>query len=145
MKRILSSLFVIALLVAFVSPAMAESFSSENTEKLILLNTDTGLGMKTAIPTSASGDRVYIQPGKHRIIQVVVTNLAALHTENVVAIYDASGVGTAGNKQCEGEIESADEDTIKMKWARPLKLVNGLVVIQGSGTSVTIEFEKYRP
>ena len=148
MNRILRVLTVIALLVMFALPAMAER--REDTEKLTFIN-KTGDSQHTAVTTifNAQQQNAYIAPGKHRIVSFEVCDLGnnelSTTTETMAALYDASSVGTASDKNVEGEVESDDGETRKLKYDRPLKLANGCVIGQGAYTCVTLEYERYSP
>lgn len=145
MRKLFLILVAVMLFGGFCTYVMADSSSVENTEKIVLVNTGT-TSQATAIATSASGDSVYIAPGKHRIVKMVVSNIApGASTEVVAGLYDAASVGAATNTAIEGEIESNSQDSVTLEYSRPLKLVNGLTVIQGAYTSVLIEYERYRP
>ena len=115
--------------------------------------------VSTVIPNSLSTTTYadYIEPGKHRILSIEVTGTPApasgtlgippgsTATEAVCSIYDSSTIGGATNRWIEGELESTDSDTVKKTYTRPLDLVNGVVVVQGAWTVVSIEYERTQP
>jgi len=147
---------VIALLVGLSLPAMADS---QVRDSLIYNSVNmTANKITKALPTTSSiGDRAYLAPGKHRIIKYEVSGMTAnasgaagipigsTSREVVCSIYDAASIGAATNKTLEGELESNDADTVFKAFDRPMKLVNGLVIVQGAWTVVTIEYERLNP
>ena len=109
-------------------------------QKYTIVNT-TGTSKATTISTSI------IQPNISRIIKVTVTSALPAgftSTENVVGIYDCASVGATLNSALEGEVESASAATVEINYeGRPLKVYNGLSVVQGAYTVITVVFENH--
>ncbi len=134
MKKILSSLIVIALLFVCSAPAMGAALTDK---KYSILN-DAGGSLTTLVPIAL------IIPNKSRVIKVTVTTMKnpSAGTECLVAIYDASSIsGLIDTKAMEGEIESDGDKSAVLEWKRCLKIYNGCVIGQGAYTVVNIEYE----
>ena len=129
-------LLVLALLLASVMPAYAVA-PSDN--KYVITNT-TAISQATAVSTSI------IAPNIARILKVTVTSAlpkGATSTETVVGVYDATSSGAALNSALEGEVEGTTAATVEIKYERPLKVYNGITIIQGAYTVVVIEWEEH--
>lgn len=146
MRKIISILSVMALLVMFSLPAMAAT-----SEKLTITNR-SGDNLYTVVPNSANADgRPYIKPRKHRVLRFRVSHVSNdlvndedEASENWAVLHDATTLGGATDKTAEGEIESEDFRSVEERYDRPLRIVNGVVLGQGAWTSLLIEYEIYQ-
>ena len=160
MKKALALMMVVGILFSCI-PAFADGqvgFSgTQYTEKWNAVN-NTANAVYVVIPTSkAANGRAYIQPGKHRIVSLFVQGFPAnatvagipngsTATEGVAAIYDATSIASANNKNIEGEIEHSNQGGgVTLNYTRPLKVKNGIVLIQGAFTTVKLEYERIQP
>jgi len=139
MRKLFSVLIVLALLASAI-PAWA-AFPSDS--KYVITNTSPR-SQVTKISTDI------ITPGQCRILRVTVgvaftPGFICTSTESVAGLYDTQTTGGALNNCLEGEIESNDSDSVSYTYARPLNLANGVTIIQGAYTVVTIEYEKVIP
>lgn len=144
MRKILASLMVAILCIVFSGIAMADS---QVQDSIVWCNVnDTAVAVGFAFPTTTdAADRVFFEPGKHRLLRFELTNIASISTEMIAAVYDSASIAAAGNQQIEGEIESNDSDSVEEVYIRPLAVKNGLVVRQGAYTILLVEYERYRP
>jgi len=139
MKKLFSLFIAIALLAAVASPCLA-AFPSDT--KYTITNT-SAVSQITTIPSSLIG-----ADGKFALLRVTVGRTIG-HTgtsaEAVVGVFDATNPLTATNGNLECEIESNDFDTESMDWIRPLKIYQGVTVVQGAYSVVSIEYMRLRP
>ncbi len=139
MRKILLSLMIVALLVVYAGPVQAAAPSDR---KYVIVN-ETTTSKVTCIPTSL------IRPGKDRVLRFEVSSLTpylgSASTEVIAALYDCTTAGSAINKVLEGEKESNDSDTVEERYIRPLRIANGVTMIQGARTVVLVEWERLIP
>jgi len=134
MKRI--SLLVLALL--FVSQLAYASAWDLNDNKHIIVN-NAATGKTTFVSTDI------IQPKVSRILYFTVTgcksNLPA--PEVYAGLYDCTTAAGTLVSVLEGEVESPTDSTATLEYKRPLKIYNGVTILQGPYTTVTIEWEDH--
>ena len=136
MKKLILGLVVALVLMGAVAHAADNQQLTDY--KYMIVNNAEGT-LVTPIPTAV------IDPAKHRIlcfeVGFVMGSSGSTNTESVACLYDATSAGMATNKVAEGEIESNDADTVTKTYKRPLNLMNGVTMMQGSYTVVMIEWE----
>lgn len=137
MRKILLSLMIVALLVVYAGSVQAAAPSDK---KYVIVN-DTATKATKSISTSI------IRPGKDRILRFEVTDITAAGggTEVVAALYDCTTAGGTSNQVLEGEKESDDSDSVEEIYIRPLRIANGVTIVQGAHTIVLIEWETIIP
>lgn len=139
MKKFLSILIVLALLVAFVLPARLAMAEVDLTADVYTIANETASTTSTLIPITI------IIPGKCRISRYIVSNNYTSVNTSFASLHDASSTAAATNKACEGELKLAASSTVQRKYLRPLKISNGCVITQGAYTTVTVEWDRVTP
>jgi len=138
MKKLFALFIAIVLMSAVAAPAFADYASTDCYDTKYLITNTTGAAKISTVPsTLISGD------GKYVLLAVTVgpTNGGTgTSAEALVGIYDSSTILGASNGNLECEIESYNEETTTMQWVRPLKIYNGVTVVQGAYSVVTIEY-----
>jgi len=139
-------LFICLIVASFLLMGAQAFADNELTDtKYLLVNTsDEKVG--TLVPISL------LIPGKCRVLKVTFSNIQAdgdqggVSSEVYGALYDCSSVGGANDKNVEGEIESDDAGSVAIDYGlRPLKIANGVVIVQGSNTAALVEWERILP
>lgn len=144
MKRIFCFVAIALFAIGLVAPAFADSPWLLDDTKTVIVN-DGYTTQVTAISIAR------IRPGKDRAMKVTVTSkggrLGSTSTECVAAIYDCtSGTSVASmNTVLEGEVETDGTSTGVMEWIRGLRIFNGVTILQGANTVVTIEWQRDTP
>lgn len=134
MKKIVF-LLVLALLVCSTVPAMAV-VPSDN--KYVIYNSGATTKV-TVVPTAL------IKPRESRILKMTVTSVlknGSTAVEAVAGLYDTTTGSSAIDNNMECEIESNDSDSVSYEFARPLRIYNGVVILQGAHTVVQLEWEE---
>ena len=138
MRKILLSLMIVALLVVWAGPVQA---AAPSPKVYVITNTTTTV-QSTSIPTSI------IRPGKDRVLRFKVTSALVTPStavEAVAALYDSATTGGALATVLEGEVESNDSDSVEEVYSRALRIANGVTIVQGAHTVVTVEWEYFSP
>ena len=147
MKRYLVVILALAFLLGPTVMAFADSPWTLADEKYTIVNT-TSATKVTTLPTTV------FRAGKDRVFRLSVTNsglapTAATYSDNFAAIYDCAALGSTSSfalvSSLEGEIEASGDETVNLEWKRPLKIYNGVTILQGAYTTVTVEWEKVNP
>ena len=132
----------IALLVAGLSTsAFAASASTDlhDTKYTIVNNSATATATTIASGIIGGGSQ-------YELLSVEVTQYLAGHTgttgEALVAVYDSALPITSIGAFVECELESNDDTSVSKEWVRPLKIYNGVTIMQGAYSVVTIEYQK---
>jgi len=142
MKKMLSFV-AIALLVmglatsVFAVPPYASTDCYDTKYTIVNNSTTTKVSI---IPSSLIGAN-----GTYELLKVDVSrsaNPAGTAGESLVAIYDSIVPLTSIGAFCECELESNDDDTISKTWVRPLRIYNGVTIMQGAYSVVSIEYQR---
>lgn len=139
-KMIRKFIFVVLALV-LMSQVVSAAPWDLNDEKRVIVNT-TGVGITTFIPTTI------IRPNKDRVFKITVSSALPAgftSTENFAALYDCTTAAGTLISALEGEIESSSAANVDLEWKRPLRIFNGVTILQGAYTVVLIEWEKVTP
>ena len=138
MKKLYVSFIAIALLITglLASSAYASAWDLSD-KKYVITNAAT-----TKLTTSV-GTTIMI-PKRCRILYFEVTGCKAnqVGPEVYAGLYDCTSAAGTLVSALEGEIESATDSTAKKEYAHPLRIYNGVTIIQGPYTVVSIEYEE---
>ena len=129
-----------ALLLGFAFPVMA--VNQLNNQKYFITNNSA-----TSIATIVSTD-IIPASGEAGITRLEVTPIlpsGATTGCNFVSIYDSNDLWGTSAGWMEGEIEAAASvGTLTKTYTRPLKITNGVVIVQGAYTVASVEWEYLR-
>jgi hypothetical protein len=147
MKKLLCFVAVAFLVMGLATSAFGAYATTDMFDtKYVITNTSTTLGLTTIIPsTIISGDATY------HLLRVTVGHAGkgASYGEAYVGIYDATNPEHAviGNLECELEAGSGlyGAPVVEKVWTKPLKIYNGVIVVQGCSSIVQIEYERRVP
>ena len=136
MKKMLSFVAV-ALLVAGLATSAFGAYASTDCydTKLTYVNNSANV-VSLQVPSSLIKDN-----GEFELLKVDVGIIGATGS-GIVSIYDASSYTYANNASLECELESNDAVTRSKEWIRPLKIYNGVTVVMGAYSIVTIEYQR---
>lgn len=83
-------------------------------------------------------------PKRCRILYFEVTGCKAnqVGPEVYAGLYDCTDAAGTLVSALEGEVESATDSTAKKEYVHPLKIYNGVTILQGPYTTVSIEYEE---
>lgn len=140
MKKLLCFIACAAILLSASLAYGAYASTDLHDTKYTIVNT-AATAKTTVIPSSLIGG-----DSQYELLKVdigtAISGAAGTTGEAVVGIYDATGMLGANNAALECEIESTDNDTLSKTWIRPLKIYNGVVIVQGAYSVATIEYQK---
>jgi len=129
-------LLAVALAVVFMlgaSHCFAEDIDTATTEYSYEIFNKTGVTKVTAIPTTS------IRPtyDKLKAYEGIVYD-PTLNAERFVAVYDDTSLAYTGERL--GEKEGTGWESFGERWIRGKMIYNGIVVVQGANTVVTLYF-----
>jgi hypothetical protein len=157
MRKLIAILLAVALVLT-CSVAFAGPMNRFNQDQKVKLWTVTYVRNGTS--QAATGNQITfcntnkIYPGVNRILGFSITATAGFG-EGFVGLYDADAiadinVSTSAGSPTALEVEaeltgfSANSPYVEVWFPYPLELNEGLAVIQGANTSVTVFYEDYR-
>lgn len=119
-------MFMAAMVSADVT-TLSKTYSVEN---------DSAVETLTFVSTAT------IIPGIHRIVSVSVAPTPASSQASTGAIFDATSVSQVTLANMMGELESVQSQSANKYFAYPKTVSNGLAVLQGPKTIVTIDYTR---
>lgn len=140
MRYFLRAIAILFILLSSV-PAFADTndggefISPSNIPTLrYISDNETGVYKTTDVSSST------ISASKHKILGFVVYPIS-VNSENVAALHDTATAIT--DTTLIGELECVDENFSGVWFPYPVKLSNGLRIIQGGQTRVVVYYTKY--
>ena len=132
------SIFIVLALILMSQLAFADNPWELNDQKYVIAN-DASSGKTTHISTSI------IRPDKDRVLKVTVCPTDR-RSDAFVGIYDCTTAAGTLVSALEGEFEAKrDAGSESYEYKRPLRIFNGVTILQGPYTTVTLEWEKSNP
>ena len=86
-----------------------------------------------------------IIPGKHRLLGFTVCPITSGAGTAIAGVYDAAAAGSISSTNLFGEKGGANTASYTETFPGPMDITNGIAVYAGSGTSVTLYYERSRP
>jgi len=131
------ALVVLVLALAFGLTSVADAVELSDQKYVIANNASSG---KTSFISTS-----LIRPGKDGILKVVVTATDA-RSDCFVGLYDCTTAAAALVSVLEGEVEAKrDGGSANLEYIRPLRIYNGVTILQGPYTIVQLEWERLNP
>ena len=142
MKKMLSFVAIALLVMGLATSAFGAYASTDCYDtKYTIVNT-AAVAKTSVVPTSLIKDNAEFELLKVDVC-TAISGAAGTTGEAVVGIYDASAPQYANNASLECELEaSSTQETASKSWVRPLKIYNGVVVVQGAYSVVSIEYQR---
>ncbi len=140
MKKIFCFMLCATLLLGFAVSAFGAYTSTDLYDTKLTITNAAATVKMTVVPTSLVGTDATYELLKVDVGQCI--NHTGTSAEAVVGIYDAADASYWSNAFLECELESNDDTTATKTWIRPLKIYNGLLIVQGAYSVVTVEYQK---
>lgn len=141
MKKFISFVAIALLVMGLATTAFGAYASTDLFDTKYTITNQTAKTVATIVPSSLiSGD------GSYQILSMDV-GLASGQTgtsaEIVAGLYDGTTLlhTAVGFLECELE-SNAYQATASKRWIRPLKIYNGVIVVQGAYSTVTLEYQR---
>jgi hypothetical protein len=160
MKKYVSLLAVVALVMFMVLPAFADTMTrlNENSDvkTLVLINTAANPVVFNVNATASNANSLTtpsIVPGMHRIISASVTPLVSGAGQVSIALFDNITIANSTLPATQASVYGtgmfaekmgANTATTNIVLSYPKKLANGLSVFAGGASVTTIEYEVYQ-
>jgi len=127
-------IFMLAIMVACFCIPIVNASDTESIEHYSVTET-SGTASHTHIGVTT------IYPGKDRILGFTVSPVTSGSGTCIGGLYDATTDAQMSSANLLGEKGGVNTTPVEVVFIRPISLTNGLTVVNGAGTTVTIYYE----